>query len=53
MVRKKVLLAGVHCENFVIQTGIAIDYHTILTLDFPFTGPASITSHAFESLNLE
>ena len=31
---------------------IALAFYTILTLDFPFTGPASISSDAFARLNL-
>ena len=52
MFRTKVLLGGAYCENFVTHTVIAPAFYTILTLDFPFTGPAAIGPEAFARLNL-
>ena len=46
------LLGGVYCENFVTHAATALAFYTILTLDFPFTGPAAIDPEAFERLNL-
>jgi hypothetical protein len=38
--------------TLLLTAVIALAFYTILTLDFPFTGPASISSDAFARLNL-
>lgn len=39
--------------TMLLTAVIALAFYTILTLDFPFTGPASISSDAFARLNLD
>jgi len=39
--------------TLLLTAVIALAFYTILTLDFPFTGPASISSNAFSKLNLK
>jgi hypothetical protein len=39
--------------TLLLTAVIALAFYTILTLDFPFTGPASINSNAFSKLNLK
>jgi hypothetical protein len=38
--------------TMLLTTVIALAFYTILTLDFPFTGPAAISPEAFARLNL-
>lgn len=38
--------------TLLLTAVIALAFYTIMTLDFPFTGPASISSAAFSKLNL-
>jgi hypothetical protein len=39
--------------TMLLTAVIALAFYTILTLDFPFTGPAAIGPEAFQRLNLE
>lgn len=39
--------------TMLLTAVIALAFYTILTLDFPFTGPVAIGSEAFQKLNLE
>lgn len=39
--------------TLLLTASIALAFYTILTLDFPFTGPAAINSDAFARLKLE
>lgn len=39
--------------TLLLTAVIALAFYTILTLDFPFAGPAAISSEAFAKLNLE
>jgi hypothetical protein len=38
--------------TLLLTAVIALAFYTIMTLDFPFTGPAAISSDAFSKLNL-
>jgi len=38
--------------TMLLTAVIALAFYTILTLDFPFTGPAAIGPEAFQRLNL-